>query len=67
MKGSDNLHIGSDSFIKGNRDTTVGNRLNVQGDNKFIFRPNPMYYQYQNFNGGFRNDQNFPNQYSRRS
>jgi|688.fasta_scaffold621757_1 hypothetical protein len=67
MKGSDNLHIGSDSFIRGNHDTTVGDRLNVQGDHIFMFRPNPMYYQSDNFKGGFRNRQNFPNKNSRRN
>jgi hypothetical protein len=48
------------SRIRGDNHITVGNRLNVQGDNVVMFGPNanPMYYQSQNLDGFFRNDQN---------
>ena len=46
MQGNGNTHIGFNSYIHGNNDMTVGNRLNLLGSNVYMFGPqaDPKYY-----------------------
>lgn len=46
MQGNGNTHIGFNSYIYGNNDRTVGNKLNLLGNNVYMFGPqaDPKYY-----------------------
>jgi hypothetical protein len=46
MQGNGNTHIGFNSYIHGDNDKTVGNRLNLLGSNVYMFGPqaDPRYY-----------------------